>query len=399
MHKPVLLHEAVEALGLSEGKVFLDGTLGSGGHSAEVATLYGEKVTIIGLDRDQDALRRSGEKLRNLHAKHFLKLKSFREMDEALEEVGVSSVDAILLDLGISSNQIEESGRGFTFQKDEPLLMTMKENPGEEDLTARKILNTFSEETLELIIRGFGEEKYSRKIARAIVERREEKPFETTSDLVETIMGAVPAFYERGRINPATRTFQALRIATNEELTALEEGLAKGFEALSPGGRFAVISFHSLEDRIVKNFFRDKAREGKAKLINKKPITASEEEIRSNPRSRSAKLRIIEKMSKTKAISYDTRANIFWFLLGASVLFLFVYFYAINSIAHTTAVRQNLEAQIADAAGKVGGLEFAYIEMKNSITSEVATSYGYKEAKKPLYVSRSSSAGVLTFNR
>ena len=399
MHKPVLLHEAVEALGLSEGKVFLDGTLGSGGHSAEVATLYGEKVTIIGLDRDQDALNRSEEKLRNLHAKHFLKLKSFREMDEALEEVGVSSVDAILLDLGISSNQIEESGRGFTFQKDEPLLMTMKENPGEEDLTARKILNTFSEETLELIIRGFGEEKYSRKIARAIVERREGKPFETTTDLVETIVGAVPAFYERGRINPATRTFQALRIATNEELTALEEGLAKGFEALSPGGRFAVISFHSLEDRIVKNFFRDKAREGKAKLINKKPITASEEEIRSNPRSRSAKLRIIEKMSKTKAISYDTRANIFWFLLGASVLFLFVYFYAINSIAHTTAVRQNLEAQIADAAGKVGGLEFAYIEMKNSITSEVATSYGYKEAKKPLYVSRSSSAGVLTFNR
>lgn len=298
MHKPVLLHESISALAPAisqkEAKL-LDGTVGSGGHSAEAAKLFGEKLTIIGLDRDEHALKRSDEKLRTLGAKYFLKLKSFRNLDQALEELSISSVDAVLLDLGISSNQIEESGRGFTFQKNEPLLMTMVENPSEEDLTARKILNTFSESTLELILRGFGEERYSRKIARAIVEKREVKPFETTQDLVETVTQAVPASYERGRINPATRTFQALRIATNEELTALEEGLVKAWETLSVGGRLAVISFHSLEDRIVKNFFRDRAKEGRGELINKKPITASEEEIRENPRSRSSKLRVIQK--------------------------------------------------------------------------------------------------------
>ncbi len=295
MHKPVLLHESIEALGLEKGKTYLDGTVGSGGHSALVAETFKDSVSIIGLDRDQDALRRSEERLRTLNAKFVLKLASFRNLDKVLEELGVSSVDAILFDLGLSSNQFEESGRGFSFQKDEPLLMTMKEVPDDEDLTAEKILNTFPESTLELIIRGFGEEKYSARIAREIVERRELKPFKTTFDLVEAVLAVKPKNF-REKIHPATKTFQAIRIATNEELATLEEGLQKGFDALNHHGRFAVISFHSLEDRIIKNFFRDLAHEGKAKLINKKPVTPAEEEISSNPRSRSAKLRVIEKI-------------------------------------------------------------------------------------------------------
>jgi 16S rRNA (cytosine1402-N4)-methyltransferase len=200
--------------------------------------------------------------------------------------------DAILLDLGFSSDQLESSGRGLSFQKDEPLDMRLSGR----GITAAEILNSWDEHAIELILRGFGGEKYSRRIAGAIVRRRELTPFETTTELVETIISSVPASYRHGRINPATRTFQALRIAVNEELTALEEGLAKGFEHLAIGGRFAVISFHSLEDRIVKNFFRDKAKLGNAKLINKKPITPSKDEIEGNPRARSAKLRVIEKI-------------------------------------------------------------------------------------------------------
>lgn len=295
-HTPVLLHESVNSLELAPGKVFLDGTLGAAGHSSLVAERFGQSVTIIGLDRDSAALERSKKKLESLNANFHLIEQSFRNIDKALEKVGIAKVDAILLDLGISSDQIESSGRGFTFLKDEPLLMTMKENPTEDDLTAKLILNTFEEETLELILRGFGEERYSRRIAKAIVERRKDKSFETTSDLVDTILNAVPGSYKDGRIHPATRTFQALRIAVNEELTSLEEGLEKGFEALNKDGRFAVITFHSLEDRIVKNFFRDRAKEGRAELVNKKPIVPSEEELTDNRRARSAKLRVIKKL-------------------------------------------------------------------------------------------------------
>ncbi|MDB5194128.1 MAG: Ribosomal small subunit methyltransferase [Parcubacteria group bacterium] len=294
MHTAVLLQEAIDGLNLKEGDIFLDGTLGSAGHSAEVARRFGDSVEIVGLDRDVEALERSDERLRALTNAHYLKLGSFRNLDQVLEALGMKTVNAVLLDLGISSDQLETSGRGFSFQRDEPLHMSM--NKDEEALTAKEILNTWDEETLELIIRGFGEEKYSRKIAREIILRRDEKPFETTFDLQDAVRAATPAAYHRGRINPATRTFQAIRIAVNEELVALEEGLKKGFEALAPGGRFAVISFHSLEDRIVKNFFRDKVTEGRARFITKKPIVPTDEETRENPRSRSAKLRVAEKL-------------------------------------------------------------------------------------------------------
>lgn len=293
-HIPVLLQEAVEGLNLKEGDIFVDGTLGSAGHSFEVARRFGDSVEIVGLDRDIDALERSDERLRTLTNAHYLKLSSFRHLDTVLQALGISKVNGVLFDLGISSNQIDDSGRGFSFQKDEPLHMGMDKS--EDALTAKTILNTWDEETLELILRGFGEEKYSKRIAKKIVEMREEHPFETTSDLVAAVRAATPTAYHHGRINPATRTFQALRIAVNEELTALEEGLQKGFEALESGGRFAVISFHSLEDRIVKNFFRDRVQEEKARLITKKPIVPSEKEQAENPRSRSAKLRVIEKI-------------------------------------------------------------------------------------------------------
>jgi 16S rRNA (cytosine1402-N4)-methyltransferase len=295
-HTPVLLHESITNLELRPGDIFLDGTLGSGGHSSFALESVGPSLTIIGLDRDTAALERSRERLASSGAKVHLFEETFRNMDRVLEDLELEGVDAILLDLGISSDQIENSGRGFSFQKDEPLLMTMKERPGEDDLTAAKVLNSFEEESLEVILRGFGEERYSRKIARAIVERRDIKPFETTFDLVEVINGVVPASYRRGRINPATRTFQALRIAVNEELIALEEGLEKGFKFLNKDGRFAVITFHSLEDRIVKNFFRNRVKEDKAEFINKKPIVPTEEELEQNRRARSAKLRVIRKL-------------------------------------------------------------------------------------------------------
>lgn len=292
-HVPVLLHEAIEALNLKDGDIFLDGTLGSAGHSLAVAEKFGDDVEIIGIDRDIEALARSEERLRALTHSAYLKLESFRNLDEVMRSLGITKVNAVLLDLGISSEQIDDSGRGFTFKKDEPLEMTMEKDS--KGVTAKEVLNNWSEETLEMVIRGFGEERYARKIAHEIVMQREEKPFKTTRDLEEAVLAAVPASYKKGRINPATRTFQAIRIAVNEELSALEEGLEKAFSALSPGGRLAVISFHSLEDRIVKNFMKDKTAQGLGKVITKKPVTPSEEEIERNPRSRSAKLRAIEK--------------------------------------------------------------------------------------------------------
>lgn len=295
-HVSVLLQEAIDNLDLQEGEIFVDGTLGGGGHSALVAERFGDDVEIIGLDRDPEALKRSEERLRTLSSSIYFRKASFKDIDQVLSSLGIVSVDAILFDLGISTDQLEAEGRGFSFQRDEPLDMTMS---GEDsDFTAQTILNTFDEKALELIIRGFGEEKFAWRIAKEIVKRRETKPFETTFDLVEAVRAATPPAYHRGKLHPATRTFQALRIAANAELTALEEGLQKGFEALSAGGRFTIISFHSLEDRIVKQFFRDKVQEGSAKAITKKPITPSEEEVDENPRSRSAKLRVIEKLDK-----------------------------------------------------------------------------------------------------
>jgi len=283
-HKPVLLQEVLTGLNLHDGDIFLDGTLGSAGHTLAVLEKY-KDVEVVGLDRDQEALKRSEERLRTLSQNLFLKKESFRNMDKVLQSLGINQVNAVLLDLGISSDQLEDSGRGFSFKKEEPLDMRMSG----EGLSAAEILNSWSERAIALILKGFGEERHAKIIAKRIVERRKEKPFKTTNDLVEVVGG------KQGKIHPATKTFQAIRIAVNEELDALEEGLAKAFSLLSSGGRLAVISFHSLEDRIVKNFVRDRVKNEEANSITKKPIIPTDIEVRENPRARSAKLRILEK--------------------------------------------------------------------------------------------------------
>lgn len=295
-HISVLLDESIDGLQIKGGDVIVDGTLGGGGHTIEVLKRFGKKVKMICLDLDEDAIARSKKLIDEYDADVTFVNSGFQDIDKVLQDLGIEKVDRILLDLGISSFQLEEGERGFTFQRDEPLLMTMKRNPSEEDLTAHEIVNTWSEETLADIIYGFGEERYSRKIARAIVEARGEKEIKTTFDLVKIIEGAVGGFYKGKKIHPATKTFQALRIATNSELSNLEQVIQKGFSCLNKEGRMAIITFHSLEDRIVKKAFVELGLKNLGKIITKKPIAPSEQEIQSNPRSRSAKLRLIEKI-------------------------------------------------------------------------------------------------------
>jgi len=294
-HKTVLLNEAIDGLNLKPGAVYFDGTLGGAGHSAKVCSSLGGKVRVIATDRDEGAIKRAQEKLSKSGCKFDLVLSDYRKIDSVLENLGVEKVDAILLDLGLSSDQLDTSGRGFTFRKDEPLLMTFSEGKGDE-VTAGSALNNWSETTIADIIYAYADERYSRRIARAIVEAREMKPIKTTFDLVKIIESAVPSAYRKGKTHFATKTFQALRIAVNDEITALKEGMEKGWNVMNLGGRMAIISFHSVEDREVKNYFRNKTKTGEGVLVNKKPIIPSDEEIDENPRSRSAKLRIIEKI-------------------------------------------------------------------------------------------------------
>jgi 16S rRNA (cytosine1402-N4)-methyltransferase len=295
VHKTVLLKESIDGLDIHEGDIYLDGTLGSAGHALYALQKTNGNLKVIGLDRDQEALERSRQRLSEYKDVNLVE-SSYKDLEEVLNRLNISKINRFMLDLGLSSDQFETSGRGFTFKNDEPLLMTFKRDLTPEDLTAAKIVNTWAEESIADIIYGFGEERYSRRIAKAIVNYREKKEIERTSELVEIINQAVPFFYKKGRIHPATRTFQALRIAVNDELNTLKIGLLKGFEKLDSGGRMAIISFHSLEDRIVKNFNKDKEELGLAKIITKKPIDPGEEEISQNPRSRSAKLRILEKI-------------------------------------------------------------------------------------------------------
>lgn len=296
-HKTVLLHESIDGLAIKKGDVVVDGTLGGGGHSEEIARHFGSDVTLIGIDMDEKALKRSQERISKITPKaHFIR-NNFRNIDKVLIEAGFEKADRILLDIGLSSDQFEVSGRGFTFKKDEPLLMTFSDDPKLQPFTAWDIVNEWEESSIADVIYGYGEEQFSRRIAKAIVTEREHRTIDTTFELVHIIESSVPFFYRKGKLHPATKTFQALRIAVNDELGALQEGIRKGFYALSEGGRLAVISFHSLEDRIVKRYFRELQEEGVGSIITKKAIVPSEEEVRDNPRSRSAKLRIIEKNS------------------------------------------------------------------------------------------------------
>ncbi len=296
MHKTVLLKESIDALALEPGETVVDCTVGAGGHTEEICRRFGDGVKIVALDVDEDALRRSEERIAGMDCNATFHLSNFRNFEKVLADLDISSVDGFLLDLGFSSYQIEDSGRGFTFKKDEPLKMTLKKDITENDITADMIVNEWSEESIANILYGYGNERFSRRIAKEIVLAREKMPIKTTTDLVNIVSSAVPFFYKMGRIHPATKTFQALRIAVNDELGAIEEFLEKGFAHLRSEGRMAVISFHSLEDRIVKNFFRNKREREEALLLSKKPIPPSEEELIANPRSRSAKLRVLQKV-------------------------------------------------------------------------------------------------------
>lgn len=290
MHISVLAKEAIEGLRIRPGSTILDGTVGGGGHSRMICELVGERGKLFGIDLDADALERGRAATEALPCSAEFLEGNFRDMEKLLGEKGTSSVDGILLDLGLSSFQLEGSGRGFSFQRDEPLLMTFGKSPS--GLTAFEIVNSWNRDDIARILYEYAEEHASYRIADAIVERRRTRPIESAEDLAETILVSMP---RRGRVHPATKTFQALRMAVNDELDALRDALGSAWNLLKSEGRLAVISFHSLEDRIVKEFMRSKSQEGVGTLVTKKPITPERQEILENPRSRSAKLRIIEK--------------------------------------------------------------------------------------------------------
>lgn len=293
-HRTVLLREATEALAIGEGSIIVDATLGGAGHARSVAERLGTGGTLIGIDADEAAIARTKEALRGTKPSVRLVHENFRHMERLVREAGCTEVDGILFDLGWSAFQLS-AGRGFSFQGNEPLLMTYAGTPKTGTLTARTIVNEWAEESLADIFYGWGQERYARRIARAIVERRVHRPIETTEMLVDVVRAAVPAVYRHGRIHPATRVFQALRIAVNDEFGALEEGLSGAWKVLRKGGRLVVITFHSTEDRIVKRRFLAWEGAGEGTRITRKAIRPSEKEIRENPRARSAKLRVIEK--------------------------------------------------------------------------------------------------------
>ncbi|WP_448587762.1 16S rRNA (cytosine(1402)-N(4))-methyltransferase RsmH [Thermocrinis sp.] len=286
MHKPVLLEEAVELLLGSGGKVFVDCTVGLGGHAKRILE-KNSQAFLIGIDRDPFALELAKENLRDFEGRFSLYKANYSDFDLVLKEEGVDLVDGFLFDLGVSMYQLK-SPRGFSFQRDEPLDMRM--DP-EEKLTAYEVVNKYPEKELERIIREYGEERKARAIAKAIVLRRSRKPIETTKELADLVASVVK---RHGRLHPATKTFQAIRIEVNKELDHLKKALWKTPGYLRSGGRLVVISFHSLEDRIVKTFFREHAHQ--LKILTKKPITPKKEEVMQNPASRSAKLRAGEKL-------------------------------------------------------------------------------------------------------
>ena len=290
-HEPVLREEVLRFLNPKPGDVVVDATVGSAGHAAAILKCLGRRGRLVGIDQDPEAVRRAQRKLKEFKGAQVVQ-SNFNHLDKILERLNLDAVDAVLLDVGLSTEQLEAAGRGFSFLKEGPLDMRM--NP-EGPLRARDLVNDLSQGELEKLLRAHGEGRWAGRIARAILRRRARQPIETTRELAEVIEEAVPRRFHFGRLHPATRTFQALRIRVNDELRALEETLPKALRVLRPGGRIAVISFHSLEDRIVKQCFREGARQGILEILTKKPVEAGPEEVERNPRSRSAKLRVARK--------------------------------------------------------------------------------------------------------
>ena len=306
-HVSVLLEECIQALNIKPDGIYVDGTLGGAGHSSRIAALL-TTGRLIGIDRDPVALEAAGKRLEPWKDRVNLVHSNFCQMDQALDSLGIEKVDGILLDLGVSSPQLDDGERGFSYMVDAPLDMRMN---GEDALDAHCVVNTWSYEELKRILYDYGEERYAPQIAAAICRRREQKPIETTLELVDIIRSAMPASALREKQHPAKRSFQAIRIAVNDELGAVSMAMEKAIPRLNPGGRLAVITFHSLEDRIVKNAMNAAAKgctcppnfpvcvcgkKPQVVCLTRKPIVSGEEELERNPRARSAKLRVCEKL-------------------------------------------------------------------------------------------------------
>jgi len=289
MHISVLLKETIEGLCPGKNENFIDCTLNGGGHTKEILKRNGPKGKVFGIEWDKEIF----ENIKKENIDRLIPINdSYANLKTIAQNNDFHNIFGILFDLGMSSYQIDEEKKGFSFKKDEPLIMAY----GEGDQSAEKIINEYPESELERIIREYGEEKFSKKIAKKIIEERKNKRIKTTFQLTEIIKKAIPKTYQYTKIHFATRTFQAIRIETNQELENIKKTLPKAIELLAPGGRIAIISFHSLEDRIVKNYFKDQEQKKIIKISTEKPITPTEEEIKINPRARSAKLRIAIKL-------------------------------------------------------------------------------------------------------
>jgi len=297
MHISVLQKEVVGYLDPRPGANLIDGTCGAGGHTLEILKSVAPAGKILCLDLDAGALARAKSRIEkeapDLAKNVIFAHANFADIKQVVAENSFSPVNGIVVDLGMSSDQLDASGRGFSFQKDETLDMRFSLD---QELTAAHIVNQWSRQDLEKILKEYGEEKFYRRIAEELIKIRKIKPIITTRQLTEVVTSAVPKKYQYGRTNVATKTFQALRIVVNDELGSLEKFLPQALQILAPQGRLTVISFHSLEDRIVKNFFKNRAKDGQVRILTKKPVVAGEEEINRNPRSRSAKLRAIAKI-------------------------------------------------------------------------------------------------------
>lgn len=307
-HKSVLFDECMEHLDIKSGGIYVDGTLGGGGHSSGICERLGSEGLLIGIDRDEDALAAAKERLAEYQCKKLFVQSNYSDIKDVLAENGIDGIDGALLDLGVSSFQLDNADRGFSYMQTAPLDMRMNRRDG---LTAYDVVNTYSKQELTDIIKKYGEEKWASRIATFITDRRKEKPIENTEELVEIIKAAIPAKARREGPHPAKRTFQAIRIEVNDELGQLKKAVGDFCDVLNPGGRLCIISFHSLEDRIVKDIFNERfdpcicpkdfpvcvcGRKPQIKKITKKPIVAGEDELEENPRARSAKLRVAEKI-------------------------------------------------------------------------------------------------------
>lgn len=309
-HKSVLLYETINSLNIKPDGIYVDGTLGGGGHASFVCEKLGENGRLIGIDQDADAILAASERLKEFGNKVSIVRSNYENIKTVLDDLGITKVDGIYLDLGVSSYQLDTVDRGFTYREDTVLDMRMDQRQTE---TAKDIVNQYSEEKLYRVIRDYGEDQFAKNIAKHIVRARQEKEIETTGELIEIIKAAIPAKIRAIGGHPAKRTFQALRIELNRELFVLEHSLETMIELLNPGGRLCIITFHSLEDRIVKKCFKENenpcicptkfpicvcGRKSKGHVVTRKPIIPAEEELLENKRSKSAKLRVFEKTEK-----------------------------------------------------------------------------------------------------